>query len=369
MNLLLSDMVYFDEAGNTGPNLLDKDQPTYLLLSHNYSKSEVNEILGVLLEVTKAKELHFKKLKRDSRSRQAIISCINHPLVKKDRVFQYVAHKEFMVVIQIVDQLIEHVLHHNGIDIYKGGLNISTANILYLMGNNVWDRQLFTDMCSKFVVWMRTKERHNGIAFYVSAQNLYSSLKHKKDKLLVSFILESLPLVQEIMPAVGKYTLDATLSCFNSHCHHWAGIYKEPFDVVVDNSKQIEYWEDMIKFLTESLPEQEVGFGSRKHKYPLLIKSLKMQPSDSSLQIQLADIFGSALNYCYSQMATGHVDDFAQEIDKSLLLQTSRAVMWPGKEMTPEELNMEDETGINPLDFIAEIAEKQPEAYKKATKR
>ena len=26
-------MIYFDEAGNSGPNLFDKDQPTYLFLT------------------------------------------------------------------------------------------------------------------------------------------------------------------------------------------------------------------------------------------------------------------------------------------------------------------------------------------------
>lgn len=359
-------MVYFDEAGNTGSNLLDKDQPTYLLLSHNFSEAEVKEILAPLLEINKADELHFKQLKKYSRSRKAIINCINHPLIEKERVFQYLAHKEFMVVIQIVDRLIEHVFHKKGIDIYKGGLNISTANILYIMGKNVWDKKLFGDMCSKFVVWMRTKEKEDGIAFYEAVQKLYKTLKHKKDKQLVAFILDSLPHVNEILPAVGKYTLDATLSCFNSHCHHWADVYKEPFDVIVDNSKQIEYWEDMIKFLTEALPAQEVGYGSRKHKYPLLIKSLKMQSSESSLQIQLADIFGSALNFCYGKIASGKINEFAEAINASLLLKTSRSVMWPGTEMTPEELDMVDETGVNPLDFIADIVSKKPDAYKKA---
>jgi len=361
-------MIYFDEAGNTGANLLDKDQPTYLLLSHNYTKTQAKKILSPLLEISNASELHFKQLKKYTKSRKAILSCINHPLVQKDRVFQYVAHKEFMVVIQIVDQLIEHVFYKRGIDIYKGGLNISTANILYIMGTSVWDKNLFKDMCEKFVFWIRSRNGNDGVAFYTAVQKLYGTLKHKKDKQLVSFILASIPLVNEIIPAVNKYTLDATLSCFNSHCHHWANIYKQPFDVVVDNSKQIEYWEDMIKFLTDSLPEKEVGYGSRKHKYPLLIKSLKMQSSDSNLQIQLADIFGSALNYCYGQIATGKIDDFGQEIDNSLLVQTSRSVMWPGKEMTPEELDMEDETGINALDFIAENARENLDAYKKALK-
>jgi len=361
-------MIFFDEAGNTGSNLLDKTQPTYLLLSHNYSEAEVNEILAPLIEITKAQELHFKQLRKYAKSRKAIIRCINDPLVQKDRVFQYVAHKEFMIVIHIVDQLIEHVLYKKGIDIYKGGLNISTANILYIMGKNVWDKKLFSDMCSKFVLWIRANDEDTGVSFYVSVHKLYASLKHKRDKQLISLILESLPLVNEIRPAFTKYTLDATLSCFNSHCHHWAGIYNKPFDVVVDDSKQIEYWEDMIKFLTESLPEQEVGYGSRKHKYPLLIKSLKMQSSATSLQIQLADIFGSALNYCYGLIASDKVEEFGQQIDNSLLLQTSRSVMWPGKEMTPEELDMIDETGTNALDFIADIASQDPEVLKKIYK-
>jgi hypothetical protein len=361
-------MIYFDEAGNSGPNLLDKDQPTYLLLSHNYTEEETKEILAPLISNSKANELHFKQLKKYAKSRRAILECINHPLIQKERVFQFVAHKEFMVTIQMVDQLVEHVYYKSGIDIYKGGLNISTANLLYIMGKNVWDKNLFNVMCSNFVSWMRTKDNESGIAFYAAAQKIYVSRGKNKDKDLLLPILKSLPFAKEIMLSVDKYTLDATLSCFNSHCHFWANIYKKPFDIVVDNSKQIEYWEDMINFLTESLPEQEVGYGSRKHKYPLLINSLTMQSSDKSLQIQLADILGSSLNYCYGQIATDKTEDFAVAIDSSKLVQTSRSVMWPGKEMTPEELDMVDETGVNALDFIADIAAKEPERFKKAVK-
>jgi hypothetical protein len=362
-------MIFFDEAGNSGSNLLDKDQPTYLLLSHNYTEDEAKDILAPLFSISKAKELHFKQLKKYSKSRKAVIDCLNHPLIQKERVFQYVAHKEFMIVIQIVDQLIEHVYYKNGIDIYKGGLNISTANILYIMGKNVWDKELFNGMCTKFVAFMRLKESNACVEFYQSVHNLYNSLKHKRDKQLVSVILQSMPLLNEILPAVGKYTLDATLSCFNSHCHFWASIYNKPFDVVVDNSKQIEYWEDMISFLTNSLPEAEVGFGSRKHKYPLLINSLTMQSSISSLQIQLADVLGSSLNYFYGKLALGLLDPFATDIENSRILQTSRSVMWPGKEMTPEELDMVDETGTNPLDFLADIATRESEVFKKAIKK
>ena len=48
-------MIYFDEAGYSGGNLLDKDQPVYLLLSHNYTEEEAKTMLEPLLALSNAK--------------------------------------------------------------------------------------------------------------------------------------------------------------------------------------------------------------------------------------------------------------------------------------------------------------------------
>jgi hypothetical protein len=362
-------MIYFDEAGNSGGNLLDAAQPTFLLLSHNYNEEEAKQILNPLLAINQAKELHFARLKKYEKSRKGILDCIGHPLIEKERIFHYVAHKEFMVVIQMVDQLIEQVLYSRGIDIYKGGLNLSTANIMYIMGNNVWNKTLFSQMGVAFVNWMRSKQENDKDVFYASVEQLYRSIKHRKDKQLVGLIRASRPFANNIMESVSKYSLDATLSCFNVHCHHWAKIYNEPFDLVLDKSKQIEYWEEMIKFMTKSLPKQEVGFGSRKYTYPLLIKSLSMADSEQNISIQLADILASSLNYCYGRMATNEMDDFSTSIYNGILPESSHNSMWPTTAVTPESLDMTDESGTNPLDFIADVAMQQWEEYKKTEKK
>jgi hypothetical protein len=44
-------MIYFDEAGNSGGNLLDKDQPVFTLVSHNYSEEEAKTILAPILKI------------------------------------------------------------------------------------------------------------------------------------------------------------------------------------------------------------------------------------------------------------------------------------------------------------------------------
>lgn len=346
-------MIYFDESGNSGTNLLDKEQPIFLLFSHDYTLEQATEILRPLLEVSKAIELHFKNLKKWPKSQKALLECLNHEMINESSIYHYFAHKEFMVVIQIVDQLIETVLYSNGIDIYKGGRNISMANLIYIMGKNVWDRDLFEKMCRDFVAWFRSNDIQKSEVFYDTVAQLAATLSNEEEKMLIRLIAMSRLERSVIQDSWTKYTLDATLSCFIDHCQFWAKKYGKPFDIVFDNSKQIDYWTDMIKFMTDSLPTQEVGYGSRKHKYPLLINNLSLQDSAQSIPIQLADVLGSALNYARTSKLKGNFDPFAEEILSSRLGKCRFNLMWPSTEMTPEELDMEDESGTNPLDFLA----------------
>lgn len=346
-------MIYFDEAGNSGDNLLDSSQPIFTLLSHNFGEEEAELLLNSIRRTSNAKELHFKNLRKYPKTQNAIIECINHELIMPDRVYYFTSLKKFIIVAHIVDQLIELVLHEGGIDIYKGGTNLSTANILYLMGNNVWDKGAFNKMCSTFVDWFRTNTDAKGDLFYDSVKELYKKVRGREDKMLVGLILLSEKFRPILKESISKFTLDSTLSCFVAHCNNWAEKYKEPFDVVFDNSKQISYWQEFIQFLTDKLPTQEVGFGSRKHKYPLLIKSMKLVDSSTYNQIQLADILASSLNYAYTNRLHGIINPFTEQILSSKLSAVSGNSMWPTTDVTPEALDMTDESGVNALDFIA----------------
>lgn len=54
--------IYFDEAGNSGQNLLDSEQLIYVLVSHNYSIQEAESILSPLK--TDSNEIHFSIIKK-----------------------------------------------------------------------------------------------------------------------------------------------------------------------------------------------------------------------------------------------------------------------------------------------------------------
>ena len=74
--------IYFDEAGNSGQNLLDKEQPVYVLVSHNFSKNEAEDILQPI--ITESEEIHFNKIKKYPKYQKPLEYILNNPAKWKE---------------------------------------------------------------------------------------------------------------------------------------------------------------------------------------------------------------------------------------------------------------------------------------------
>lgn len=122
--------IYIDESGNTGSNLLDKNQPVFATASCNFSVEEASYLLSKL-PASLAQEAHFKKLRKSRAGCEAIIRLLSEELVNPERIKVHVIHKEFMVLTKIVDTLIEAYYNAHGHDFYKNGRNIAYSNMLW----------------------------------------------------------------------------------------------------------------------------------------------------------------------------------------------------------------------------------------------
>lgn len=359
-------MLFFDEAGNSGENLLDFDQPSYLLLSHNYSEAEAKDILAPLLKISNAGELHFKSIRKYPSKHPALYECLNHPLIQETRAYFYVAHKPFMVAIQLVDKLIEPVLYDLGIDIYKLGRNIAAANYIYFSSLHHWDKILYKQATELFLKWNKTANTNDGKSFYNVLKSLGTKLGRSDE--FLELLLASENQMESIADSFEKYGIDATLSCFIDHCHHWSKTLTGDFDIIFDHSKQITHWESMINYLN-SMPSIEVGFGSRKHRYPLKIKSLNQVDSKTNLQLQLSDILASSLNYYFTSLIKEEESKLASSILKTRICQLIGNRMWPSINVSAEDLNMTNSDGINPLDFLANQTILRKQDYEKVKRK
>ena len=178
-------IIYFDESGNTGQDMLNADQKVFVLASVNYNIEQLNQLKSIF---DNNHEVHFKNLKNSSNGRKKIIEFLNHELIKEDHIIFYVVHKEFNICGQITDQLIETVIHKNGFDLYKHGKHIAFSNWIYYFGNFFWNKNLYNDLIENFVLMIRNKSKESITQFYLTANELYNSVKEKQ---IIKPIIES----------------------------------------------------------------------------------------------------------------------------------------------------------------------------------
>jgi len=343
--------IYIDEAGNTGDDLLNLDQQAFVLASNNLTKGQL-KVVGSCF--TDPSEIHFVKLKGSERGRSELISMLNHPYISEKHVNCFIAHKTFVATAHIVDRLIEPVLYDDGVDIYKGGMNIAMANYIYHFGlGKIWDLQLFENMLQAFMKMMRKKGSLEVEAFYRALEEL-SSHPDTRERDLIDPISESKGQIDEILEGVEKFDLDVTLSGFYILCDKWYKKTKSKLRISQDDSKQIEHFREHIDFTIKlNIKKKNVGYDSRKMIYPTQISSLNLVSSDTSLGIQISDILASSLAFMYNNKNKKQ-DRFVDQIRESNLANlTNHHLVWPSDKVTPEQLGMEKGKGENVLDFLA----------------
>lgn len=102
----MNDIYYFDEAGFTGSDLSNADQPYFCLVSARFTDNEILQIKNDL-SLQDDTELHFKKLYKSPSGQKRILALLGHPLMDKKHIKIGIALKRYCVYAQIVDVLIE----------------------------------------------------------------------------------------------------------------------------------------------------------------------------------------------------------------------------------------------------------------------
>lgn len=248
---------YFDEAGYTGSDLTNVDQPFFSLGSVKYTDDEIQQIKNDL-SLNDATELHFKKLYKSSKGQQRIHSLLSHHLVDKEHIKIGIAEKRYCIYAQIVDVLIETMAHSIGENIYANRGNLIMANLLYTFAINHSNQPLVKAFEKAFVYMIREQDDASITGFYQKANNLYNDADTNKEfKEMLKFVIVSRVTVNEAFTD-DKFYLDNTLTVFVSLVFAW---YKQTgmrLDVKFDDSKPIATKEDLIRQLMkkESIPLQ-----------------------------------------------------------------------------------------------------------------
>jgi hypothetical protein len=116
--------IYCDEAGNSGENLLDADQPVYVPASNDFTTTEASALLQHV-QLPRSSEPKFKILKKNNKGVSRLLAFLADPLLTRERLAVSVFHKRFMIVTKIVDLIFETLIQQVGGDLYVNGANIA----------------------------------------------------------------------------------------------------------------------------------------------------------------------------------------------------------------------------------------------------
>lgn len=353
--------IAFDESGNTGARLLEKEQPVFVLASVRMSEAQAGTLKSLIK--TKATELKFNQLKKYHSNHSQLIALLNHDIISTDTVATAIFHKEYCILVHSVDRLIEPLAHNDGIDIYRDGANLAYVNTLFMCTPAFCDKNVYEEYKKDFLNLFHVRDKISITKFYSTARKLIESSKDEEYKALLSPIINSETIIEKILTGITKYDLDSTLSGFLNLVDYWGRKTSVSFDALVDDSKQLSHFKgyvDMVRNI--NIPPQAIGTDRRTMHLPLKLNNLNFVDSKDYTSVQIADIIAGAANHYYRSLVDEkYEDELSMKIGQSKLVDLVANAVWPHPEITPEELGTVYTGGMNSLDGLIKATRNIPQ--------
>ncbi|HEU4327334.1 MAG TPA: DUF3800 domain-containing protein, partial [Roseiflexaceae bacterium] len=152
-------VIFLDECGHTGQDLLNRDQPFFVLASLALSEDECGELKRTYFQRVRARELKHSSLSRSRGHQDAVMNFLSDIGARQGIFKVNVTHKKYALVGKIVDLIIEPLMYENGIDMYNRGMNIATTNLFYHTIPIFGGEEFFNELLSKFQRMIRYRDR------------------------------------------------------------------------------------------------------------------------------------------------------------------------------------------------------------------
>lgn len=352
--------VYFDESGNTGQNLADLSQPAFAFGATTLEAAEAERLLAPFAVLGQS-ELKYNKVRKTTKGQKLVEALMADRLIDGSTSKVYIIHKPFMIVSKMVDMIYETQLHEAGENFYSQKAALATANLIAMVYPVFGGRTRFYRLLEYFVKAVRSKEDTDLKRFYREVHDFKEHLERTRGE---DGGLELVPLlVEEASGSTNIHgastdELDPIVPAFNVHASHWSQESSTRFTVVADHSVTLERNQQV--FLNYSDPAGKpvvADYYGEKIEYPLKIANFEFVDSRTEPSVRLADLLSGIAADAVAPMVRMEKQSGYQRmlieriIDQKLVLNA----LWPSPDVTPESLNAEAATDVNPATIAADF--------------
>ena len=292
-------ILYFDESGFTGENLLSKDQNTFAYSSVNIQPHKAQELVRKIIKKYKIQngELKAVKLIRRDKGKQAILEILNE--ISNDIKIS-VDNKKFALSGYFFEYIFEPVLENKSTIFYQLNFHKYIANVIYISFVN--NDKITNKLLTIFETLIRKKELNyldEIIAILHDEEDKSETLKFFEEILL--FINAHKDIIYQEIRTLPSWTVDLSMTSLHSLFCEW-GVEKQEIRAFCDSSKPINAQKS---FFDNFIGRKDIVYSpfitNEGNPIPITynLKEISIVDSKEHAGIQLADIVATATTYSY----------------------------------------------------------------------
>ena len=330
--------VAFDESGNTGQDLLSREQPVFVLASVRVDDDVAQRILAKALAGDR-REAKAARLMRSGAGRRRLLHAFEDEGISPTHVKLMAYHKRFLVTTKIVDQLLETMMHENGFDLYENAGNLALANLLHLVTPAFCGQAEHDELLRRFVSLARDVNDESIRQFYSQVDRLLATCTDREFIDVLQMLRATQSVVREAIVAPDKTAIDPAIPAFVDLAAQWSFTLGEPFEIVHDESKPLQQFHEVLASLMSlSKPGREYVSPGPTWRLPILSTGITFVSSADVPAVQLADLLAGVMCSVLSDSTRGPVGQFARDILSTRFGQLKYSPVWPSTAVTPSEL-------------------------------
>jgi len=302
-------LIYADECGFTGSDLMNPVQPVLVFASHDFSEDEAAAILQEHCGTFAGPEIKHEKLSKNARGQDMVLAVLGDPRLAPNRLAIGIAHKQFSIMTKIVDLVVETAMHEDGLDLYDGGGNIALANMWQAVFG--LDEGLRTRLCRAFQDLVRQPSPETLRTFGIILHSEYplEIIREELSKLRAA-VGRLIKVSPGTIPNFHGRDLDLAVTVALVTMHRWRERGGPGFELIHDESSHMARQSNVWGWLVSpTAPEAKVGGAGWSAEYPIGVTKTSFAKSSSSRALQLADVLAGAIARWLRGRLTSDKDD------------------------------------------------------------
>lgn len=347
--------LYFDEAGNTGSNLLDVNQPVFVLASNCFDDNTAANLISVV-QTKQASEVKFQTLKKSETGKRKIIQFFKQDEVNPENISTTLIHKGMMGVGQIAEILIEPQYDEVGVNFYENFRNIAYANRLWFCIGGFYGEFELKQVIYNFSQMVKIKDQNSISIFYDHLKELQNRPNKKQYGNIFDEILSSEKFIEVYLKNVNSANLDPVQSGIFSHSVFWGNKFTEGFNIIHDESNTLlASLDNFNRFTNPDIIPLKIGDDERAFQIPLKTRTVTFEDSKNLAQLQISDLVASATSFLAKARENNSIDDFASQLLEIDLDKFLKLHVWPDPDClkkAKESIKRNQNSAINPINAL-----------------